>query len=173
MSTRKTRAFYIETLILVFLLLSMLTILVRVYGAAGEKALGARRKTAAALIAQNVSAMFLNEEGDAGKSQKKLLSMDLGENADEVSGENPVSDATFRFNQTGALDEDGDYVVTLQTAREARVVGSMLSGTINVYYRNTDSEVLASLDTARYVPNGESDIISDGSVIELDTEVVG
>lgn len=50
MRASKTRAFYIETLVLTFILLFVLSILMRVFGAAGEESLNARRKTRAAVI---------------------------------------------------------------------------------------------------------------------------
>ena len=73
MKARKNRAFFVETLIITFLLLLMLTILVRIFGAAAQKSRYAERRTKAAAVAQNVVTMFEAGEGEIGAAQRQLI----------------------------------------------------------------------------------------------------
>ena len=72
MKARKNRAFFVETLIITFLLLLMLTILVRIFGAAAQKSRYAERRTQAAQVAQNVVAMFEAGEGAVGEQHRPI-----------------------------------------------------------------------------------------------------
>ncbi len=173
MKGSKTRAFYIETMLLTFLLLLTLTILVRVYGAAGERSLLARRKTKAALIVQNVVSMFEAGSGDIGEAQETIRKIAAKSRRSEI----PSMQATMHFSEQGILDQAGEYRVQFVISGEHRNTGVMITGTCFVYYGEETMD-LASIDTAKFVPYEtvpEEEIFVDGDdsfseSYELETE---
>ena len=110
MKARKNRAFFVETLIITFLLLLMLTILVRIFGAAAQKSRYAERRTKAAMAAQNVVTMFEAGEGEIGQAQQALIDTANDEYSDE---DTPQTTITLHFDEMGNQAEDGVFEVTL------------------------------------------------------------
>jgi len=166
MKARKTRAFYIETLLLTFLILAMLSILVQVFGKARETSTEAKRMTSAAVIAQNAVTMFEDEEGDIGAAQKELLEIEAED--EDAIGAYSTKVTTLRFGPDGKQTDDGSFIVSMQLAREAKVVGSMLTATLSVTHEDDPDTILASLDTAKYFPDDESNFVEDEGVIEME-----
>lgn len=150
MKAKKNRAFFIETLIITFLLLLMLTILVRIFGAAAQKSRYAARRTQAAQAAQNVITMFEAHEGEIGKAQDELIDMANDEYSDV---ETPQKTITLFFDEDGALSGDGVYQVTLLLTCEVRAVGYMITGNMEIVHTGNPEEDLAQLDTAVYYPD--------------------
>lgn len=173
MKARKNRAFFVETLIITFLLLLMLTILVRIYGAAAQKSRYADRRTQAALAAQNVVTMFEAGEGEIGSAQRDLIDAANDEYSDE---ETPKTTITLFFDGNGSPSESGAYQVTLFMTCEPRAVGYMITGNMSIVHVDAPEEDLAQLDTAVYFPDDvdavlNSDVEIDFSQIsEIETE---
>lgn len=159
----KTRAFYIETLVLTFVLLFVLAILMRVFGAAGSESLSAKRKTAASIIAQNLVSEFQAGTGEIGDSAKELLKS--GENED--SGEIPTSTFVLSYSEDGSAASDGVYLASVQMAREERMVGYMLTMTASIHFGGSE-EILAAIDSAKYIPDNNSDYLLGGSDFDLE-----
>ncbi len=165
MRARKNRAFFIETLIITFLLLLMLTILVRIFGAAAQKSQNAGRMTRASVIAQNVITMFENSEGEIGKAQNDLIiQADEAESFDEI----PNTELTFSFNEKGEEDPDGEYEVRLRITCEVRAVGYMLTGIMNVVCKDDPENDLSQLDTAKYFPDAADRVLTGDIDISFD-----
>lgn len=168
MKASRTRAFYIETLVLTFMLLAVLSILIQVFGAAGEKSLSAKRKTNAAVIAQNITAEFRAASGAFGEPERQLLESDeTADGSDIVSG---TQEIILYRDENGVFSEKGQYKVSVLLSKEARPVGSMLTMTAIITYGDSD-DVLAAVDSAKYVPDDEAAITLDsGGEIVLDAE---
>lgn len=163
MKARKNRAFYIETLIITFLLLLMLTILVRIFGAAAQKSRYAARRTEAAQIAMNVVTMFEAGEEGIGAAQQELIDTANDEYSDV---ETPQTTLSLHFDGNGVLSEEGPYLVTLLMTCESRAAGYMVTGNIGIVHEDDPLEDLAQLDTARYFPD-DVDAVLSGDV-EID-----
>ncbi len=165
MKARKNRAFFIETLIITFLLLLMLTILVRIFGSAAQKSQSAARMTTASMIAQNVIAMFEASEGDFGKIQHDLITeSDEAEDFDTI----PQSTLTFSFNEKGEEDPEGGYEVTALLTCEVRAVGYMLTGNMSVACKDDPDHLLTQLDTAKYFPDSADIVLYGDEEISFD-----
>lgn len=166
MRANKTRAFYIETLILTFILLFVISILIRVFGAAGVQSLSAKRKTTAAMIAQNVVSEFQAESGELGKAESSLL--EGGSDQGDTTGGN----FTLSYGEDGLASEDGRYLAAVLIVPEERPVGRMLTMTVTVTYAGSE-DILAAIDTAKYFPDSKSSYLLNGEVVsieELSTE---
>lgn len=164
MKARKNRAFFIETLIVTFLLLLMLTILVRIFGAAAAKSRYAARRTEAAQAAMNVVTMFEAGEGEVGQAQQELIDMVNDEYSDV---ENPQTTVSLSFDGSGNMSEDGPYLVTLLMTCESRPAGYMITGNIGIVHSDSQQEDLAQLDTAKYFPDDVDVILSGDEVIDF------
>lgn len=220
MRLRKTRAFMIETLILVFLLLVVLSVLTQVTGKAGALSQRAKRETAATMIAQNAAAEFQLGRGDIGEAERELILENggsetaaagvLAETGDKTtsgpgiglladegavrelpeeseagdgivrpgftaeqnsSGNLATAFLEMRYREDGMISEDGDYRVSIQMGCEEKSAGSLLNAQIFVYYK-TQEEVLASLDTARYIPDYESVVVTVDGEGEITEEML-
>lgn len=165
MKARKNRAFFIETLIITFLLLVMLTILVRMFGAAAQKSRYAARRTEAAQIAQNVVTMFEAGEEPIGSAQDELINKANDEYSDD---ETPITNLKLLFDGDGYMNEDGPYEVNLLMTCEIRAVGYMITGNMSIINVNNPEEDLAQLDTARYYPDDVGAVWSGDVEIEFD-----
>ncbi len=165
MKARKNRAFFIETLIVTFLLLLMLTILVRIFGAAAQKSQNAERKTRAAQIAQNVITMFEASEGNIGQTQQSLMA-EANESYDMT--DIPQETLTFSFNEDGEEDAEGTFGVSLTISCELRAVGFMLVGNMTVFSKDDPQTALAQLDTAKYFPDSAEIVLLDDVEISFD-----
>ncbi len=165
MKARKNRAFYVETLIVTFLLLLMLTILVRIFGAAAQKSQNAGRRTRAAQIAQNVITMFESSEGNIGKTQQRLMA-EANESYDMT--DIPQETLTFSFNEDGEEDSEGTFGVSLTMSCELRAVGFMLIGNMTVFSKDDPQTALAQLDTAKYFPDSAEIVLLDDIEVSFD-----
>ncbi len=165
MKARKNRAFFVETLIVTFLLLLMLVILVRIFGEAARRSQLASWRTKATQIAQNVVTMFEASEGEIGKTQQELIDIANDEYSDV---ETPQTTLTLHFNDSGELAEDGEFEVTLLTTCEMRAVGYMLTGNLSIVNTKDTGIELASLDTARYFPDDVDAVLSGDTVFSFD-----
>lgn len=178
MRARKNRAFFVETLIITFLLLVMLMILVRIFGAAAQKSRHAARRTRAAQVAQNVVTMFEAGEGEIGVKQQALIDEANDEYSDD---ETPQTTFTLHFDENGEESEDGEYEVSLYMTCEVRSVGYMITGNMSIFNTDDLNEDLAQLDTAKYYPDAVDAVLSsdteidfgDISVIESEGEADG
>ena len=170
MTSRKSRAFYVETLIITFLLLYMLTILIRVYGAAAEHSQSAERRTKAANIMQNITVLFAEGEEPFGAAQQKLLK----EARDGDGFTIPTDMVEMHFNEDGLPDEEGKYLAQVSLSCENRPVGFMVAASAFVYYNNDIENLLSSIDTAKYFPDDESGYVLSGDLdldlAEMETE---
>ena len=177
MRARKNRAFFVETLIVTFLLLLMLTILVRIFGAAAAKSRYAARRTRAAQVAQNVVTMFESGEGAIGQAQEDLIDQANDEYSDD---ETPRTTVQLHFDSEGVETDDGEYEVTLLMTCEVRAVGYLMTGNMSIVNIDNPGEDLAQLDTARYYPDAVDAVLSsdteidfsDISVIETESEAL-
>ena len=169
MKARKNRAFFVETLIITFLLLLMLTILVRIFGAAAQKSRYAERRTKAATVAQNVVTMFEAGEGEIGAAQKQLIET-ANDEYSEV--ETPQTTLTLLFDEKGLPSESGEYQVTLLMTCEVRAVGYMITGNMGIVHTGNPDEDLAQLDTAVYFPDDIDQVLSSDGVIDFE-EIAG
>ena len=173
MKARKNRAFFIETLIITFLLLVMLTILVRIFGAAAQKSRYAGRRTQAAQVAQNVVTMFEAREGEIGKAQNGLIDAANDEYSDDLT---PRTQLTLFFDEKGQPAENGVYQVDLFMTCEVRAVGYMITGNMGIVHIDSPQEELAQLDTAAYFPDAADAVLSSdveidfGEISEAETE---
>ncbi len=165
MKARKNRAFFVETLIITFLLLLMLMILVRIFGAAAEKSQNAARMTSAAQAAQNVITMFEASEGEIGKTQQALMD-EADEDYDMT--DLPQTTLTFSFNGKGEVDPDGEYEVRLLIGCEVRAVGYMLTGNLTVANKKDPKLILAQLDTAKYFPDSVDIVLTGDGEFSFD-----
>lgn len=150
MKARKNRAFFVETLIITFLLLLMLVILVRIFGAAAQKSGYAKMRTEAAAVAQNVVTMFEAGEDQVGQAQKALIDTANDEYSDV---DTPQTSLVLQFDGNGVMSEKGKYEVTLLMTCEIRAVGYMITGNMKVVNLDYPEEDLAQLDTAKYFPD--------------------
>ena len=164
MKARKNRAFFIETLIITFLLILMLTILVRIFGAAAQKSRYAERRTKAATAAQNVVTMFEAGEGEIGKAQQGLIDTANDEYSEE---ETPQTTITLHFDEMGNPAEDGVFQVTLFMTCEVRAVGYLITGNMGIVHVDNPEEDLAQLDTAVYFPDSTEDLLASEGVIDF------
>ncbi|HCI74234.1 MAG TPA: hypothetical protein DHV42_06820 [Lachnospiraceae bacterium] len=171
MRARKNRAFFIETLITTFLLLMMLTILIRIFGAAAQKSAYAKMRTDAAQIAQNVVTMFEAGEVPIGQAQNELINI-ANDEYSEV--ETPQTTITMLFDRNGVMSESGEYEVRLLMTCEVRAVGYMITGNMSVVNMNHPQEDLAQLDTAKYYPDAVDAVLSGDvafdEISEIETE---
>ena len=158
MKARKNRAFFVETLIITFLLLLMLTILVRIFGAA--------RRTKAAMAAQNVVTMFEAGEGEIAQAQQSLIDTANDEYSDE---DTPQTTITLYFDEQGNQADDGVFQVTLFMTCEVRAVGYLITGNMEIVHVNNPEEDLAQLDTAIYFPDSTEDLLASEGVIDFDS----
>ncbi len=165
MKARKNRAFFVETLIITFLLLLMLVILVRIFGEAAHRSQIASWRTKATQIAQNVITMFEASEGEVGKTQQELIDISNDEYS-EV--ETPQETITLHFNENGEMADDGVYEVSLLITCEVRAVGYMLTGNLSVINLKTPQTELAQLDTAKYFPDAVDAVLSGDTVFSFD-----
>ena len=166
MKARKNRAFFVETLIITFLLLLMLTILVRIFGAAAQKSRYAERRTKAAMAAQNVVTMFEAGEGEIGQAQQALIDTANDEYSDE---DTPQTTITLHFDEMGNQAEDGVFEVTLFMTCEVRAVGYLITGNMEIVHVDNPEEDLAQLDTAIYFPDSTEDLLASEGVIDFDS----
>lgn len=164
MKARKNRAFFVETLIITFLLLLMLTILVRIFGAAAQKSGFAARRTQAGVVAQNVVTMFEAGEGEIGQTMQDLIDIANDEYSDE---DTPQTTITLYFDEKGNPAEDGVFQVDLFMTCEVRAVGYMLTGNMEIVHRDFPDEDLAHLDTAVYFPDSTEDLLNSEGVIDF------
>jgi ABC-type Na+ efflux pump permease subunit len=166
MKARKNRAFFVETLIITFLLLLMLTILVRIFGAAAQKSRYAERRTQAAQVAQNVVAMFEAGEGAVGEAQQELIDT-ANDEYSEI--ETPQTTITLHFDEMGNPTDDGVYQVTLFMTCEVRAVGNMITGNMDIVHVDQPEENLAQLDTAIYFPDDVDAVLSTDEAIDFES----
>lgn len=166
MKARKNRAFFVETLIITFLLLLMLTILVRIFGAAAQKSRYAERRTQAAQVAQNVVAMFEAGEGAVGEAQQELIDT-ANDEYSEI--ETPQTTITLHFDEMGNPADDGVYQVTLFMTCEVRAVGNMITGNMDIVHVDQPEENLAQLDTAIYFPDDVDAVLSTDEAIDFES----
>ena len=165
MKARKNRAFFVETLIITFLLLLMLTILVRIFGAAAQKSRYAERRTQAAQVAQNVVAMFEAGEGAVREAQQELIDT-ANDEYSEI--ETPQTTITLHFDEMGNPADDGVYQVTLFMTCEVRAVGNMITGNMDIVHVDQPEENLAQLDTAIYFPDDVDAVLSTDEAIDFE-----
>lgn len=127
MKPSKTRAFYIETLVMTLVLLFVISIVLRVFGAAGKESLEARQKTAAALIAQNVVSDFLAEKGELGTAQKAFLEdaqdARAGEEDDTADSQADLSTDALNTENSRRMDREMEDQANQQIGAGA-VVGT-------------------------------------------------
>ena len=166
MKARKNRAFFVETLIITFLLLLMLTILVRIFGAAAQKSRYAERRTQAAQVAQNVVAMFEAGEGAVGEAQQELIDT-ANDEYSEI--ETPQTTITLHFDEMGNPADDVVYQVTLFMTCEVRAVGNMITGNMDIVHVDQPEENLAQLDTAIYFPDDVDAVLSTDEAIDFES----
>lgn len=166
MKARKNRAFFVETLIITFLLLLMLTILVRIFGAAAQKSRYAERRTQAAQVAQNVVAMFEAGEGAVGEAQQELIDT-ANDEYSEI--ETPQTTIKLHFDEMGNPADDGVYQVTLFMTCEVRAVGNMITGNMDIVHVDQPEENLAQLDTAIYFPDDVDAVLSTDEAIDFES----
>lgn len=164
MRARKNRAFFVETLIVTFLLLLMLSILVRIFGAAALKSRFAARRTQAAQVAQNITAMFEAGEGRIGEAQQNLIDEANDEYSDD---ETPQTSITLFFDESGLQSENGPYQVNLMMTCEVRAVGYMITGNMSIVNVQDPDEDLAQLDTAVYFPDAVDAVLSGDEEIDF------
>jgi|GEM_PF-428520 len=146
MKARKTRAFLIETLVLVFLFLLTLTVLVQLYGAAARESQSAERRTQATLIAQNAATAFSLGDGALGEA---IAALEPGQ----------TQEVDLTYADTGLMDEAGDYRVRVRLGCEERLGGEFVTADIFVAY-GEEEEASATLDTGRYFPDYEMQILT-------------
>ena len=164
MRARKNRAFFVETLIVTFLLLLMLSILVRIFGAAALKSRFAARRTQAAQVAQNITAMFEAGEGRIGEAQQNLIDEANDEYSDD---ETPQTSITLFFDESGLQSENGPYQVNLMMTCEVRAVGYMITGNMSIVNVQDPDEDLAQLNTAVYFPDAVDAVLSGDEEIDF------
>lgn len=164
MRARKNRAFFVETLIVTFLLLLMLSILVRIFGAAALKSRFAARRTQAAQVAQNITAMFEAGEGRIGEAQQNLIDEANDEYSDD---ETPQTSITLFFDESGLQSENGPYQVNMMMTCEVRAVGYMITGNMSIVNVQDPDEDLAQLDTAVYFPDAVDAVLSGDEEIDF------
>lgn len=164
MRARKNRAFFVETLIVTFLLLLMLSILVRIFGAAALKSRFAARRTQAAQVAQNITAMFEAGEGRIGEAQQNLIDEANDEYSDD---ETPQTSITLFFDESGLQSENGPYQVNPMMTCEVRAVGYMITGNMSIVNVQDPDEDLAQLDTAVYFPDAVDAVLSGDEEIDF------
>lgn len=164
MKPAKSRAFFVETLIITFLLLALLTVLVRVFGEASRQSQSADRMTKAAQIIQNAEVMFQNSEGSVKEVQERMLS----EARDIETLENPSGSVTLHFSDDGVPVEDGNYIVQLDMTCENRVAGYMLIGYMTIAHKSDPEQVITYVDTAKYYPDEEIEYVGEGGEVSIE-----
>lgn len=140
MNRHRNLSFYIESLVLLFFLLSALVVLLRVFGAAQEMGMRARQKTDAALILQTVSADFSAQADPFDQAVAEA----------ESSGQAEVE---FLCDSQGQTARDGSYRVTAELQAEQTDAGALVRAAIRVFNAGTAADTpLAELETALYCP---------------------
>lgn len=137
----KSRAFYLETLLLVLFLLAVLAVLVQLFAAARRQSLVAERLTTAAQLARNVSEAFAATEDWQAFGQVLAGPAGLAWQQDE---------AALLPEQTGQKN-GGPYTVTLRRAETAAGAGRMALLTVEVW-AGSGSEPVYALTAQKYLP---------------------
>lgn len=135
MRTRKTTAFYIETLVLLIFLLAFMTVLVRMFAAARGVGMDAKRITEATLIAQNATA---------------YCTQNIEEEKPLPQGGTLYYDARGAMNATAA-----QYRVELLCLPSETAAGVMNSLTVSVYDAGgaeRKAKPIITLTTEHYSP---------------------
>lgn len=142
MKRKKSRAFYLETLVLALVLLAVLTVLAQLFAAAQRGSLAARRLTGATRIARNVSEAFA-ASGDW---------QDLGS---LVAGEAGLpwekDEAVLAVDEDGAAQKDGPYTLALRRSEAPAGAGRLAELTIEVR-AGAGGEAVYTLTVQKYLP---------------------
>lgn len=143
MRRNKSRAFYLEALLLVLFLLAVLAVLVQLFAAARRQSLAAKRLTEATHIAANVSEAFA-----AAESWQAFGQVLAGEDAlDWRQGK-----AGLTVDENGMAAPEGAYSLQLERSEAPTAAGRMAELKITVYRRAGDKAIY-SLTAQKYLPD--------------------
>ena len=132
MKSKRTTAFYLETLLLIVVFLIVILVLTRTFGNARRESASARELTNAVLTAQNAA-----EAVSAPKDIESLSSL-LG------------SEGPARVSEGKVLAERGDYRLEVTWEPEQQPGGSLVSSRITVFLGD-GGKAIYELDTAVFL----------------------
>lgn len=146
MKRGKSRAFYLETLLLVLFLLAVLTVLAQLFAAARRQSLAAERLTQATQIARNVSEAF-------------AASGDWQDFGALVAGGDGLcwqeDQAVLPVDETGRAGQGGAYALALRRGETAAGAGRLAELTIEVCAQGSN-ELAYTLTVQKYLPAAQA-----------------
>lgn len=135
MNRRRSKAFYVECLLLTIFLLALTTVLIQLFSAARTQAIEARHLTDCQRLAQNVS-----EEFYAAANKEEFLSL---------AGLDETAASESEIERTGPSGES--YRLHLELAEEPQTAGCIVTLYLEVYVPG--GEAVCSFDFVRYWPD--------------------
>ena len=151
-------AFYVETLLLIVVFISIILLLTQVFGLAQRQSADARELTDAVALASGTAEAF----AAAGSPEELLALLDEAGNADLAdpaqSGESGEAEAAAiiqaRYGADLAPDPKGVYQVTITWTPEASGTGTLVHGLIAVMEgaNGGNTEPVYTLETASFKP---------------------
>ena len=134
-------AFYLETLLLIVVFLSIILVLTNIFGLGRVNSAEAERLNNAVCLAQNTA-----EAVSESESSEQLLNL-LNEDGNAAAADGGV---TAYYDSDMRPDPDGDYRVDVTWTPAPGESGTLVSSEILVHYRDFDEPVY-TLDTAVYL----------------------
>ena len=127
-------AFYLETLLLIVVLIAMILVLTQVFGLAQRQSTQAQRLTDAVALAGNAA-----EAVSASDSEEELFQL-LNENENAVRMKDPAG-VTAAFGKTLQPDPAGSYHVEVSWYPEETQNGVMIHSVILVRFDNAEEPI--------------------------------
>ena len=147
MKRRHITGFYIETLVLIVIFVTVVLVLTQIFGVSRSESRTARRLTNAVTLAENAA-----EAVSASKDQEtlvQLLNTDNNAWYDEEEGVLAYYDADLRPSA------EGPYLVQVGWEPQQTGAGALVNSQISVWYVH-EREPLYVLETAVYLPEVKS-----------------
>ena len=143
-------AFYVETLLLITVFVSVIMILTRVFAVCGQRSTQAEHYTQAVSLAENTAEICAASDS----AQQLFALLNEADNA-QLEAQQDASLLTASYDAQLAPQKDGIYHIKLQWIPEKGEVGTMVSASIAVFY-DQQEQPLYTLETAVYLQEAAS-----------------
>ena len=143
MKRRHITGFYIETLVLIVIFVTVVLVLTQIFGVSRNESRSARKLTNAVTLAENAA-----EAVSASKDPEalvQLLNTDNNARYDEEEG------VLVYYGEDLRPSADGNYLVQVGWAPQQTGSGTLVNSPISVWY-GQEREPLYVLETAVYLP---------------------
>ena len=136
--------FYLETLILILVFISIILVLTQVFGLAQMQSVRAKQLTGAVVLAGNAAEAV----SASNNSDELLVLMNENNNASLMSD---AAGVLARFGSDLSPDPAGDYHVSVSWLPEETETGTMIDSVVEVRYGETE-DPLYCLETKAFRP---------------------